>query len=149
MSARYHLAGYASVFHTPDLSGDITQPGCFLESLWRTPRLPMLHDHDRAAKLGQWTTLKEDRYGLWVEGVLELKHPAAQAIWPALEAGRLTGLSIGFETQISRDHPSQPGRDLDVVDLIEISLVGVPLLPSARLEAPPRLLTSDDVSTPA
>ncbi|WP_019961407.1 HK97 family phage prohead protease [Woodsholea maritima] len=130
------LSGYASVFDVPDLSGDVTVKGCFEDSLGERAVLPMLHNHDLSRQIGRWSEIYEDAYGLYVEGVLDLTYASAQEVWPALAAGRLSGLSIGFETRDSQPRPGG-GRILQRVDLYEVSLVALALLPQARLDAPP------------
>lgn len=127
--------GYASVFGAMDLGRDVVMPGAFRDSIThRGPRgVKLLWQHDPGQPVGIFTQMSEDRYGLFVEGLLDLKNPKAQQLHRMIERGTLDGLSIGFRTQIERRESATGLRRLDKIDLWEISLVTFPLLPQARL----------------
>ena len=64
------ISGYASVFSIPVDNGDIIHPGAFAKSIRvKTPK--MLYEHDPGEPIGAWTSIREDDYGLWAEGVIE------------------------------------------------------------------------------
>ena len=126
------IAGYASLFSTPDLSDDVAASGAFAASI--AASLPsgvaMLHAHDPAAPVGVWDELSEDARGLHARGRIRGDTAAGRLCQALARAGLLDGLSIGFRTRRSRRSGSL--RVLSEVDLIEVSLVPRPLLPGAR-----------------
>lgn len=125
--------GYASIFGEPDLSGDIVLPGAFLESLkLRQPRMLLLHDP--GSVLGAWLSIKEDASGLLVAGRLDPYGPLYWRISRMLRDGTLNGLSIGFRTQMDK-RISASLREIQKIDLWEISLTSSPLHPKARIFA--------------
>lgn len=120
------VSGYASRFDERDAGGDTVRRGAFAASLLgRQSPLPMLSDHQR--RVGEWSRVREDETGLFVEG--EVTDSALQRL---IRSGRVTGLSIGYRTRRSRDGPGE--RELLDLDLEEVSLVAFPMLGSARLE---------------
>lgn len=120
------IEGYASIFGVEDRSGDIVRPGAFASSLKRG-RQKMLLQHKPGAEIGYWSRLIEDGYGLFVRGLI--KSRGAER----LVAQGLCGLSIGFRPQVWTLRPG-PGRVLQKIELIEISLVAEPMLSEARFE---------------
>lgn len=124
------IEGYASVFGTADLAGDVVRAGAFARSLKSGNPAPMLLQHLGGRIAGSWTRLREDGRGLFVRGVVRRDTPAGRAAIKLIEENRLDGLSIGF---IARDWSPRPGgRDLKAIELREISLVATPMAPLAR-----------------
>ncbi|WP_375458422.1 HK97 family phage prohead protease [uncultured Enterovirga sp.] len=131
--------GYASLFGTPDLGGDVVLPGAFRDSLARRgpAGIRMLWQHDPAEPLGRWIALSEDARGLRVRGRLNANVARAREIAALMAEGGVDGLSIGFRVvEADRDRASGHRR-LRRVDLWEISVVTFPMLPGARVSAPP------------
>lgn len=127
------ISGYASLFGARDLSGDIVQRGAFSASLLVRggKPLPMLLGHDTERPIGVWDRVFEDASGLFVSGRLiggEARTDRARAL---IEAGALSGLSIGFKTRKSR--ALARGRALTELDLWEVSVVAFPMLRGARI----------------
>ncbi|MEL6857561.1 MAG: HK97 family phage prohead protease [Pseudomonadota bacterium] len=120
------IEGYASRFGEADKSGDIIRPGAFAESLKRGG-IPMLLQHVNGARVGRWVRMVEDGRGLFVRGLIESESAKKLA-----HAG-IDGLSIGFRPRVWTPR-REPGRLLVKVDLVEVSLVTEPMLPSARFE---------------
>lgn len=119
------IAGYASIFDTPDSDGDTVQPGAYLATLDDyTPS--MLWNHDSNKPLGGWTRITEDTKGLWAAGFIT--DPSTIEL---IEEGVLTALSIGYKVRLV-EHPPSGGRLLHRVELIEISLVTTPMHPHCR-----------------
>ena len=83
----------------------------------------MLWQHDPARPVGRWTSIREDRTGLYVEGVLALDTQAGREAPGLIAAGALDGLSIGFRTKLARRGSGGARRRLVTVDLWEVSLV--------------------------
>lgn len=132
------IEGYASTFNgEPDRVGDVVAPGAFLKSLAEhkaydtTPA--MLWQHDPAAPIGKWLTLKEDTTGLKVQGQLTLAVSRAQDAYALAKDGALA-LSIGYR---ARDYARLAGgnRLLKDLELGEISLVSIAANPAARISA--------------
>ncbi|MBV6658310.1 MAG: HK97 family phage prohead protease [Devosiaceae bacterium] len=138
-SSGYALAGYASVFNTPDLSGDRVMFGAFGRSLKTRGALGvrMLWNHDPAEPIGVWTHVSEDALGLRVQGRLTPGVPRSDSLAALVADGALDGLSIGFHAVRSDRPRGATGRRLIEVDLWEISLVAFPMQPGARLDAVP------------
>ncbi|MFN7055849.1 HK97 family phage prohead protease [Hyphomonas sp.] len=119
------IEGYASLFGTPDRVGDVVRPGAFSASLARRPIVPMLIQHNDGAKAGRWMRITEDGRGLCVRGLVNTGS-ARRLISMGLD-----GLSIGFRPVLWVPRTGG-GRELRVIDLVEISIVSDPMLAGAR-----------------
>ncbi len=127
------IEGYASVFHTCDLNGDIVAPGAFKASLTRRAApVRMLYQHAADTPIGRWTSFVEDRRGLFVRGEIILSSPKAREVHALLRGGALDGLSIGY--QAAKARKSQlGGRRITEADLWEVSIVTFPMAQAARI----------------
>jgi HK97 family phage prohead protease len=127
--------GYASVFGKLDDGGDIVMPGAFRKSLGLRGRhrIKMLFQHDPKEPVGTWDAIREDDYGLWVEGRLVGEVPRADALRRLIAKGAVDGLSIGFRTVKSTRASRSGDRRLWEVDLWEISIVTFPMMDLARI----------------
>ncbi|MBL8548388.1 MAG: HK97 family phage prohead protease [Hyphomonadaceae bacterium] len=126
------VEGYAALFGAADLVGDVVRAGAFRESLARRRApLPLLLHHEQRLLAGRWREAREDGRGLFLRGLIEADAPAARRARRMLERG-VDGLSIGFIT-----HASEPikggGRLLIELELLEVSIVALPMQPLARL----------------
>jgi uncharacterized protein len=132
MSALY-IAGYASLFGVRDLAGDVVEKGAFNQSLLALPAqsIRMLYQHDQNRPIGEWQFVQEDEIGLWVRGIIYDTNLDARLAQAMINTGQMDGLSIGFRTLEFAPHNG--GRILKQLDLREISIVGFPMLPRARL----------------
>ena len=130
------FAGYASVFGKLDDGGDIVMPGAFRKSLGLRGRhrVKMLFQHDPKEPIGVWDAIREDDYGLWVEGRLVGEVPRAEALRRLIAKGAVDGLSIGFRTVKSTRASREGHRRLWEVDLWEISIVTFPMMDLARIK---------------
>lgn len=129
-----HIAirGIAWVFDQPDNRGDIVIRGAFRPAM---PRLPMLLRHDPRRPLGFWDDVHETDRGLEARGRLFARDvPDGEAIYAHLLAGRLNGLSVGFDNPRHASRLSG-GRIISLADLVEISLVSRPEHPGARVRS--------------
>jgi HK97 family phage prohead protease len=131
------FAGYAAVFDRPDRGGDIVRPGAFARSLKRDGRVPLLWQHQAGKPIGRVEYLKEDRRGLRVIARLS-EGPAGREAAAFLKEGSVRGLSFGYRVREAR---GETPRELADVELVEVSLVTLPMQPKARVhaleEAPP------------
>ena len=134
----HEIAGYASLFGTPDQSGDIVRPGAYAASLKALKdsgrHVKMLWQHDPSQPIGIWEDVHEDTKGLWVKGRLLDRVAKGREASALIEAGAIDGLSIGYRTKAAAKGPKGE-RILAELELWEVSLVTFPMLPSARLVA--------------
>jgi len=134
------IEGYASRFFRRDLAGDIVLPGAFSRSIaQRNPRgIRMLFQHDVSEPVGIWDQIFEDNKGLFVRGHIIADGPRGRTALALAKRGSVDGLSIGFRTQQAQ--PNGRGRDLNEIDLWEVSIVTFPMLPEARFRVAEALL---------
>lgn len=127
----WEVAGYASTYDL-DLGNDRVHPGAFQKSLEAGGKVRFLFAHDAAQVLGRPLELKEDAQGLWGRFRIS-KTRLGQDVHTLLTDGALDSFSIGF---IARDfdRDEKAGvRNLKAVDLLEVSLVCLPMNPAATV----------------
>jgi HK97 family phage prohead protease len=126
------FAGYAAIFDRPDRGGDVVRSGAFARAVRRGPRgVPLLWQHDASRPVGRVEYLREDRRGLRV--IARLSGGAAGREAAALlSEGAVAGLSFGYRV---RKASGQTPRELHELDLVEVSLVTLPMQPRARVHA--------------
>jgi uncharacterized protein len=126
------FAGYAAIFDRPDRGGDVVRAGAFARSLKRgAGEVPLLWQHNLARPVGRIEYLKEDRRGLRV--IARLSGGAAGREAAALlRDGAVAGLSFGYRVRTAK---GEAPRELEDVELIEVSLVSLPMQPKARVHA--------------
>jgi HK97 family phage prohead protease len=117
------FAGYAAVFDAPDRSGDVIRKGAFGT---RVRRVPLLWQH-RGEPVGMIEAIGEDARGLRVTGRVDAPDLAAM-----VAKGAVTGLSFGYRV---RDARHGRLRELNAVELCEVSLVARPMQALARVHA--------------
>ena len=123
------FAGYAAIFGQRDLGGDVIQPGAFARSLAARASdgpLPVFWQHRADRRIGTIDTIAEDERGLRVIGTLTDAGAAA-----LLRDRTVRGLSFGYCATAARR--TAAGRDLQAVDLFEVSLVTQPMQPLAQV----------------
>ena len=128
------FSGYGSVFGVEDSYGDVVVPGAFTESLdKKTPA--MLWQHNSREPIGVYTKVEEDSKGLYVEGKLLIDgDPLAARAHAHLQAGSISGLSIGYREQDWEYDSNLGAFKILKIDLWEISLVTFPANDEARVE---------------
>jgi Escherichia/Staphylococcus phage prohead protease len=134
------IEGYASVFHTRDMNGDIVAPGAFKASLTRRAApVRMLYQHAADTPIGRWMSFVEDQRGLFVRGEIILSSPKAREVHALLRGGALDGLSIGYQAAKARKG-ALGVRRITEADLWEVSIVTFPMASAARIThvGPPR-----------
>ncbi|MFG1465250.1 HK97 family phage prohead protease [Xanthobacter sp. DSM 24535] len=133
------VKGYASTFGgVPDSHGDIIQAGAFARTIAEHQAagfMPMmLWAHDQSRVVGRWLTMKEDSYGLAVEGVFNLQTQEGSNAHAHVKAGDVTGMSIGYLIAPNGKQFGPQGTTiLTDLDLVEISVVGLPANRRARI----------------
>jgi hypothetical protein len=126
------FAGYAAVFGHADRGGDVVRAGAFARALKRgAGGVPLLWQHDAARPIGRIEYLKEDRRGLRVIARLS-KSKAGREAAALLKDGAVQGLSFGYRV---REAAGEAPRELKDLDLVEVSLVTLPMQPRARVHA--------------
>lgn len=124
------FAGYAAVFDRVDRGGDVVRKGAFARSLRRgVETVPLLWQHRPGRPIGRIEYLREDRRGLRVIGRLSKGAAGAEAA-ALLKAG--AGLSFGYRV---REANGAGPRELTELELVEVSLVTLPMQPKARVHA--------------
>lgn len=126
------FAGYAAIFDRPDRGGDVVRAGAFAGACRRRPAaVPLLWQHGPGRPIGRVEYLKEDRRGLRVIGHLS-KGAAGREAAALLKEGAVNGLSFGYRI---REAKGEAPRQLIDLELVEISLVTLPMQPKARIHA--------------
>ena len=124
--------GYGAVFKNIDYGGDVLLPGAFKESLKGMKSLPpmfWMHQPDQVP--GKWLTMKEDKHGLLVKGELA-DTQLGRETHTLLKMGAVTGMSIGYYP-VDADYTDEGNRLLKQVELIETSIVSLPMNPLAQI----------------
>lgn len=123
------ITGTAWPFGTPDRVGDVITKGAFTSG---PASVPMLFGHDQMQVIGVWDELSETAEGLTVKGRLLINDVARAAeVRAMIQAGAVSGLSVGFATQAASPRPR--GRTITALDLLEISVVAIPSHPGAQI----------------
>lgn len=127
------FAGYAALFDRVDRGGDVVRPGAFARAVAAGPgRVPLLWQHEAGRPIGRIERLAEDARGLRVIGSLSARSAAGREAAALLKDGAIGGLSFGYRVRAGRE--GQP-RELTDLELIEVSLVTMPMQPAARVHA--------------
>ncbi|NTJ00277.1 HK97 family phage prohead protease [Agrobacterium rhizogenes] len=124
------VTGLAWKFGTPDRIGDDILPGAFKSA--KLP-IPMLFGHDMNDPIGTWDTAVEKSDGLHITGRLLVDDVArAREVRALVKSGAVRGLSIGFITKQASSR-SGGGRTIKSLELLEASLVTIPMHPGAKV----------------
>lgn len=131
------FTGYGSVNGNVDSYGERVMPGAFARSLAKHKRegtnVLMLWQHNPNEPIGIWEDLAEDAKGLWGKGRLIMEVQKAREVHALMKANAIGGLSIGY-LEIKAT-PDGNVRNLEELDLREISPVSFPANRRARIEA--------------
>lgn len=140
------IEGLASVFAIPDRGGDVVHRGAFAQASFP---IPMLASHDPSDVVGVWEEGEETPEGLRVKGRLTLTVQRAREVRDLILAKAMRGLSIGYRPTRAAGRKGG-GRDLFGVELLEISVVAVPMAPGAQItSAKDFTMTDTKEKTPA
>lgn len=124
------VSGIAWKWNTPDRIGDMIEPGAFKAA--KLP-IPMLFGHDLNDPVGAWDTAVEKADGLHITGKLLVDDvPRAREVRALVKAGAVRGLSLGFITRKASVRKGG-GRTITALELLEASLVTIPMHPGARV----------------
>lgn len=124
------ITALAWPFDTADRVGDMIQKGAFAGV--KLP-IPMLFGHDQNDPVGVWEAAEEKADGLHLTGRLLVDDlPRAREVRALVQAGAVRGISIGFMTRKATARRPR-GRTISELDLMEASLVTLPMHPGARV----------------
>lgn len=124
------ISGVAWKFATADRVGDMIEPGAFKGV---SLPIPMLFGHDGNDPVGVWDTAVEKADGLYLTGKLLVDDlPRAREVRALVQSGAVRGISVGFLTKKAGNRPGG-GRTIKSLELLEASLVTVPMHPGARV----------------
>lgn len=143
------FSGYGAVFGNVDSYGDVIVPGAFKATLkdWKAQKSlpPMLLQHGGwgmvdtdSIPIGKWTKMEEDDTGLRVEGrIINLDTDLGKRVHGAMKEGVLDGMSIGYRAKkfTLGTKPEEPRRKLEMIDLVELSVVTFPANGRARVSS--------------
>lgn len=115
------IVGYAAVFDTVDRAGDVMRRGAFADAA----PVPLLMQH-RGPPVGAVQEIGEDLRGLRVVAQVD-----DAAVARLVRARALPGLSVGYRARAVRQGA---WRQILRAELVEVSLVAVPMQPAARVE---------------
>ena len=129
----WSFTGYASTFGNVDEGGDVVLRGAFSSSLARrVPRL--LWQHDMHEPIGKVLGLTEDDRGLHGEFKISRTTRGHDA-YQLLRDGAIDSMSIGYIPDEQEFDEKSGVRQLKSVELLEISLVSIPMNGEARITA--------------
>lgn len=131
------VRGYASTYGNVDRGNDRVMPGAFGKSLRRyiENRRPikMYFNHNSSEIIGGFPVekIKDDLNGLYVEGQINLGVQKGREAYALAKQGVMQDFSIGYTVD---DYEIKSGvRELKQLELWEISMVGEPMNPEARI----------------
>jgi HK97 family phage prohead protease len=131
MDGLVKVTGYVSRFDVADRGGDVVRRAAFAGA---RADLPLLWQHDPSRPIGRVLSLTEDSTGLkMVAGVSPGCRDGLDAL-ALLRAGAVDGLSFGYRVKSARRRPGG-GRELLKLELVECSVVTLPMHEAARVEA--------------
>jgi HK97 family phage prohead protease len=124
------ITAIAWPFGVADRVGDMIEPGAFKGV--NLP-MPMLFGHDKNDPVGVWEAAEEKADGLHLTGRLLVNDVArAREVHALVKSGAVRGVSIGFITRKAAPR-GRGGRTISSLELLETSLVALPMHPGARV----------------
>jgi HK97 family phage prohead protease len=126
------FTAYASTFNNTDLGGDIIRKGAFTASLRERKWRPLLWQHDMREPIGIEKSLKEDGKGLIGTWQLADTQRGRDA-HTLLKQGAVRSMSIGFIPHEFKFDDQGETRILERIDLLENSVVSLPMNEQARV----------------
>jgi len=125
----WEVSGYPSVWDVVDLGNDVVHKGAFTKTLHDGGRVRFLYGHDQRSVLGSPLELKEDDQGLFGRFRIS-KTRLGEEVRTLLHDGAVDSFSIGYRARDWR-FDAKDVRHLDGIDLLEVSVVALPMLPRA------------------
>ncbi len=125
------IKGYASVYDVTDLHGDVIRKGAFKNANAEDVRL--LWQHESKSPIGIINLLKEDEYGLQIQGEVNINTALGKEVAELVKQGAVAGLSVGFSVK-SSDYDKEGVRIITDADLMEVSIVTFPANKEAEIK---------------
>jgi hypothetical protein len=123
------VEGYVSTFDR-DLGDDVVVPGAFQKSLGNGRPVRFLYQHDHRQVLGRALELREDERGLFGKFAIS-KTTLGSDVRTLLRDGSLDSFSIGYLPRESEIDKKSGTRRLLEIELVEASVVSIPMNPQA------------------
>ena len=119
-----YFKGYASVFDVVDKHKDIIKKGAFIDAVnnFKSKPITLLLQHDFKQEVGEISILKEDDYGLYVEGFINENFSKSNDLISDINTGLVSHLSIGYYNK-GLNKKEEGITYIDNVELVEISFV--------------------------
>jgi HK97 family phage prohead protease len=130
----WSFSAYASVFNKRDLGGDIIQPSAFDATLKSSNFRPLLWQHDMREPIGIEQSLKPDTKGLLGSWEL-IDTQRGQDAYKLLKRGAVRSMSIGYIPDAFEFEDEGQTRVLKSIELLENSVVSIPMQPAARVQS--------------
>ena len=141
--------GYASVFAVEDSHGDTVKKGAFKKGLQKlakeSRKIKMLFNHDRCQPIGVFKEADEDSKGLYVRGKLTLGVQKADETRLLMLDEAIDSMSIGGYVRKELWDNKTFKRELQEIELREISPVVFPALDAARIVSVKSLAEDADI----
>ncbi|GGD42589.1 HK97 family phage prohead protease [Aureimonas glaciei] len=132
------FTGYAAIYAEMNSHGETIKPGAFRKTLAEHKRSGtrpvMLWSHNPSEIIGVWDEIEEDAKGLRVKGRIIRETARGAETYALIKAGAVNGLSMGFRAR-SATRSADGGRVLTDIELVEISVVGLPSAAKARIKS--------------
>jgi len=130
----WEFSAYASTFNNRDHGGDIIDRGAFDDTLKARSWRPLLWQHDMGEPIGIEKSLKPDRKGLL--GSWELVDTQrGEDAYKLLKRGAVRSMSIGYIPVEWEWKEEGETRVLKSIDLLENSVVSIPMNEMAQVTA--------------
>lgn len=134
----WEVAGYASTFGNVDHGGDIVESGAFASSIaqWKAgqKKIRFLFSHRADQVLGVPLELREDSKGLFARAKISQTSLGAD-VHTLLKDGAVDSFSIGYIPESFEFDDGGDVRRLKQVDLLEWSVVAIPMNDMAGVTA--------------
>lgn len=129
------FTAYASTFGNEDHGGDIIEKGAFKGTLTNTNRdRPLLWQHDPRSPIGIEKSIKEDGKGLLGTWEIIDTQQGLDA-YKLLKRGAIRSMSIGYIPKTWEWANEGDTRLLKEIDLLENSVVSIPMNDQARVQS--------------
>jgi HK97 family phage prohead protease len=126
----WEVSGLISTFGGVDLGGDTILRGAFDETLASGRKVKFLFAHDQSQVLGTALSLKAEDRGLF--GRFKISRTRlGEDVHTLLKDGALDSFSIGYFPEEFEFDPDTGTRILKKIDLLEASVVAIPMNPDA------------------
>lgn len=135
--------GYASTFGNVDKHLDIVTRGAFTKTIDMRDKVKMLWQHAMEHLIGSFIEFKEDDFGLFVTGRVNLGTQHGKDAFALIKAGDLNTMSIGYKVNDFSIDRETGVRILKELHIVEISLVTMPANDLAQITSIKSFIASE------